>query len=64
MEDRITLSRDQARYLGLYVAGIDGSASVDLHRRADGSVLLVVFDKTGEQIASAALRPDSGLALP
>lgn len=38
MVDPITLTRVQGRYLGLYVASIDGAASVDLHRGAERGV--------------------------
>jgi hypothetical protein len=64
MSEAITLTREQARYLGLYVGSIDGAASVDLHRRDDGGVDLMVFDKTGEQIAFEPLGSESDLALP
>ena len=64
MDDSITLTREQARWLGLYVAGIDGAASVDLHRSASGDIAMAVYDKTGERIAGETLRSDRDLWLP
>jgi hypothetical protein len=64
MDDSITLTRAQARWLGLYVAGIDGAASVELHRSADGDTAVAVYDKTGERIAEETLRSDNDLSLP
>ena len=64
MGDTITLTREQARWLGLYVAGIDGAASVDLDRSPSGDIAVAVYDKTGERIAGETLRSDSDLSLP
>jgi hypothetical protein len=63
MDEPITLAREQARWLGLYVAGIDGAASVDLRRAASSDVAVAVYDKTGERIAGETLRSESDLSL-
>lgn len=54
----LTLTRDQARYLGLFVAGIEGAASVDIHDLGRGRVGLAVYDKTGEKVASETMDGD------
>jgi hypothetical protein len=52
----LTLTREQARFVGLYVASLDGAASVDVYDLGRGDVQLVVFDKTGERIATKTMR--------
>jgi hypothetical protein len=41
----VTLTREQARFVGLYVANVEGAASVDIRDRGRGEFQLVVFDK-------------------
>ncbi len=59
----LTLTREQARFVGLYVARVEGAASVDLHDLGRGDLHLIVFDKTGEPIATETMRGDD-LTLP
>jgi hypothetical protein len=51
-EESSTLTREQARWLGLYVARIDGAATVDLRRSSSGVLAVTVYDRTGERIAA------------
>jgi hypothetical protein len=52
----LTLTREQARFVGLYIANVDGAASVDIYDVGRGDFQLVVFDKTGERIATETMR--------
>jgi hypothetical protein len=52
----LTLTREQVRFVGLYVAGVDGAASVDIYDLGGGDFQLEVFDKTGERIATETMR--------
>ena len=64
MDDVVTLTREQARWLGLYVPAIDGAASVGLRRSPSGEVVVAVYDKTGERLALELLRSHRDLSLP
>jgi hypothetical protein len=46
-----------ARFIGLYVAAIDGAASIDIEDRGKGHFNLTVYDKTGEVIAARTVLP-------
>jgi hypothetical protein len=59
----LTLTRKQVRFIGLYMASIEGGASVDIHDLGRGDLQLVVFDKTGERIGTETMR-GSDLTLP
>ena len=59
----VTLAREQARFVGLYIASVEGAASVDIYDLGRGQFRLVVFDKTGERIAIETMR-GHGLTLP
>lgn len=55
---RVTFSRDQLRFAGLWVAGFEGASSVDACQREDGGLDLTVYDKTGEVIGTKTIQGD------
>ena len=52
----LTLTREQARFVGLSVASVEGAASVDICDLGRGDFQLVVFDKTGERLETETMR--------
>jgi hypothetical protein len=54
---RITLTRDKARFIGLYVASVEGASSVDIEDRGAGYFNLTVYDKSGIVIAERTVFP-------
>jgi hypothetical protein len=60
----VSLTREQARFIGLLVTRFDGTASLDLIDPGGPSPLQVVlYDKTGEVLAEQSLADDD-LVLP
>jgi hypothetical protein len=60
----VSLTRGQARFVGLLVARVDGAASVDLiDEGGPTSVRIVLYDKTGEVVGEQSLAHDD-LVLP
>ncbi len=54
---RLSMSREQARFIGLYVGGVDGASSVDIESRGAGYLQLTVFDKEGVEIEERTVFP-------
>jgi len=54
---KISLTRDLARFVGLYVGAIEGAASVDVTDRGKGHFDLAVYDKSGFLIETRKVGP-------